>query len=73
MNIFVSSQYKEQKIYSTQAVKKFLLSSGAAILLAVGAQAQTEFGLKAGVNLASYSYGDPEALSEAKPIVSYYA
>ncbi len=36
-------------------MKKFLLSLGAACLLAVGAQAQVSYGIKAGVNLAKYS------------------
>lgn len=36
-------------------MKKILLSLGAALLLAAGAQAQTSFGLKAGVNLGKYS------------------
>ncbi|MFD2969748.1 porin family protein [Sphingobacterium bambusae] len=36
-------------------MKKILLSLGAALLLAAGAQAQTSYGLKAGVNLGKYS------------------
>ncbi|WP_437921671.1 porin family protein [Sphingobacterium sp. LRF_L2] len=36
-------------------MKKILLSLGAALLLAAGAQAQTSWGLKAGVNLGKYS------------------
>lgn len=42
-------------------MKKILLSLGAALLLAAGAQAQTSWGLKAGVNLGKYSnYGDDQ-------------
>ncbi|MFZ4863711.1 porin family protein [Sphingobacterium sp. Mn56C] len=36
-------------------MKKILLSLGAALLLAAGAQAQTGYGLKAGVNIGKYS------------------
>lgn len=36
-------------------MKKNLLVLGAALLLAAGAQAQTQYGLKAGVNLGEYS------------------
>ncbi|MCT1532774.1 PorT family protein [Sphingobacterium daejeonense] len=36
-------------------MKKLLLTMGAAFLLAAGAQAQTSYGLKAGVNLGKYS------------------
>ncbi|MGJ1203888.1 porin family protein [Sphingobacterium lactis] len=36
-------------------MKKLLLSFGAAFLLAAGAQAQTSYGLKAGVNLGKFS------------------
>lgn len=36
-------------------MKKILLSLGAAFLLAAGAQAQTGYGLKAGVNLGEYT------------------
>ncbi|TDS12456.1 porin family protein [Sphingobacterium paludis] len=36
-------------------MKKILLSLGAALLLAAGAQAQTSWGLKAGLNLGKYS------------------
>lgn len=36
-------------------MKKVLLTLGAAFLLAAGAQAQTSYGLKAGVNLGTYS------------------
>lgn len=42
-------------------MKKILLSLGAAFLLAAGAQAQTSWGLKAGVNLGKYSnFGDDQ-------------
>ncbi len=36
-------------------MKKVLLSLGAALLMAAGAQAQVSYGIKAGVNLAKYS------------------
>lgn len=36
-------------------MKKIILSLGAALLLAAGAQAQVSYGLKAGVNLGKYS------------------
>ncbi|OYD46720.1 hypothetical protein CHU00_05140 [Sphingobacterium cellulitidis] len=53
-------------------MKKLLLSFGAALLLAAGAQAQTSYGLKAGVNLSKYS-GLSGALDEnQKNNVSFY-
>ena len=54
---------------------KFLLPLSTAVLLAAGvrsAQAQTEFGLKAGVNFPSYSYTDSEALAGTASIVRFY-
>lgn len=48
-------------------MKKVLLSLGAALLMAAGAQAQTGFGLKAGVNLGKYSNVD-----DAKNNTSFY-
>lgn len=43
-------------------MKKLLLSFGAVVLLAAGAQAQTSYGLKAGVNLGKYSnLGDDQS------------
>ena len=53
-------------------MKKILLSLGAAFLLAAGAQAQTSFGLKAGVNLGKYSNvpADMEDYSKMNP--SFY-
>lgn len=43
-------------------MKKLLLSIGAAFLLAAGAQAQTGYGIKAGVNLGKYSnFGDEQS------------
>lgn len=53
-------------------MKKPLLSLGVAVLFAASAQAQTDFGIKGGVNFPTYSYGDREAFSEAEPIVSFY-
>lgn len=53
-------------------MKKVLLSVGAALLLAVGAQAQTGFGLKAGVTLPSYNYGSTEDLSDTKSSTNFY-
>ena len=44
---------KQFKLY---IMKKILLSLGAAILFVAGAQAQTGFGLKAGVNFHVYKY-----------------
>ena len=42
-------------------MKKIILSLGAALLLAAGAQAQVSYGLKAGVNLGKYSnFGDDQ-------------
>lgn len=48
-------------------MKKVLLSLGAALLMAAGAQAQTSYGLKAGVNLGKYSNVD-----DAKNNTSFY-
>lgn len=48
-------------------MKKVLLSLGAALLMAAGAQAQTGYGLKAGVNLGKYSNVD-----DAKNNTSFY-
>lgn len=53
-------------------MKKVLLSLGAAILFVAGAQAQTGFGLKAGVNFPSYSYGDSDDLSDTKSTVNFH-
>lgn len=48
-------------------MKKVLLSLGAALLMAAGAQAQTGYGLKAGVNLPKFkvSGGDSDYTSDA--------
>lgn len=48
-------------------MKKVLLSLGAALFLAAGAQAQVSYGLKAGVNLGKYSN-----LDNAKNNTSFY-
>ena len=44
------------KIKKTNIMKKVLLTLGAAFLVAVGAQAQTTYGLKAGVNFPKINY-----------------
>lgn len=53
-------------------MKKVLLSLGAALLMAAGAQAQTGYGLKAGVTLPSYSYGSSDDLSDTKSALNFY-
>jgi hypothetical protein len=53
-------------------LKKFLLSFSAATLLASAAQAQTAFGLKAGINFSSYSFADSETLGDAKTARNYH-
>lgn len=53
-------------------MKKLLLSIGAAFLLAAGAQAQTSYGLKAGVNLGKYSNVDESLKDFQKNNVSFY-
>lgn len=53
-------------------MKKKFLSIGVILLSFFSVRAQTEFGLKAGVNFASYSYGDTEQLVDAKPRASFY-
>jgi len=53
-------------------MKKVLLSLGAALLVAAGAQAQTGYGLKAGVTLPSYNYGSTEDLSDTKSATNFY-
>ncbi len=53
-------------------MKKFLLSFSAAILITAGAQAQTGFGFKAGVNFSSYSYGASETLADAKSALNFH-
>lgn len=53
-------------------MKKKLLTLGAAVLLAVGAQAQSGFGIKAGVNLPSYNYGSSDDLSDTKSAVNFH-
>lgn len=53
-------------------MKKVLLSLGAALLMAAGAQAQTGYGLKAGVTLPSYSYGTSDNLSDTKSATNFY-
>jgi len=53
-------------------MKKLLLSIGAAFLLAAGAQAQTSYGLKAGVNLGKYSNVSSELKDYQTNNVSFY-
>ncbi|NGF54945.1 PorT family protein [Parapusillimonas sp. SGNA-6] len=53
-------------------MKKIVLTLGAAFLLVAGAQAQTGFGLKAGVNFPSYSYGSSDELSDTKSTVGFH-
>ena len=53
-------------------MKKILLSLGAAVLLAAGAQAQTSWGLKAGVNLGKYSNVPAAYEDYAKMNPSFY-
>jgi hypothetical protein len=54
-------------------MKKLLLSTTAAVLLSVGAYAQggLGYGVKAGVNLPSYSYGGSD-LSDSKSTVNFH-
>ncbi|MDH5825666.1 porin family protein [Sphingobacterium faecium] len=54
-------------------MKKLLLTLGAAFLLAAGAQAQSGlgYGIKAGVNMPSYSYGGSD-LSDSKSTVNFH-
>ncbi|GHE23087.1 porin family protein [Sphingobacterium griseoflavum] len=55
-------------------MKKILLSFGAALLLAAGAQAQSGlgYGLKAGVNFPSYSFGNSNDLSDTKSTTNFH-
>lgn len=53
-------------------IKKSVFTFGAALLLAAAAQAQTGFGLKAGVNFPSYSYGSSDELSDTKSTVNFH-
>ena len=53
-------------------MKKILLSLGAAVLLAAGAQAQTSWGLKAGVNLGKYSNAPASSKDYQKMNTSFY-
>src|SRR5690606_36562505 len=53
-------------------MKKVLLSLGAAILFVAGAQAQTGFGLKAGVNLGKFSDVSDNYKDYQKNNVSFY-
>jgi len=54
-------------------MKKLLLTSAAALVLAMGAQAQSElgYGIRAGVNLPSYSYGGSD-LSDSKSTTNFH-
>lgn len=55
-------------------MKKILLSLGAAVLLISGAQAQSQlnYGIKAGLNFPSYSYGSSDQLSDTKSTTNFY-
>lgn len=53
-------------------MKKLLLSFGAVVLLAAGAQAQTSYGLKAGVNLGKFSNATDLEKDYQKNNVSFY-
>ncbi|MBD1431350.1 PorT family protein [Sphingobacterium sp. DN00404] len=53
-------------------MKKILLSLGAAFLLAAGAQAQTSWGLKAGVNMGKYSNAPESSKDYQKMNTSFY-
>src|SRR5690606_7953702 len=53
-------------------MKKILLSLGAACLLAVGAQAQVSYGIKAGVNLGKFSNVDESMEGSVKMNPSFY-
>ncbi len=52
-------------------MKKILLSLGAAVLLAAGAQAQTEYGLKAGVNLGEYTHSPGQTVNTSFYVTGY--
>lgn len=55
-------------------MKKVLLSFSAAFMLAFGGQAQTplQYGVKAGINFPSYSYGNSNMLSDSKATTNFY-
>ncbi|MGV3761957.1 outer membrane beta-barrel protein [Parapedobacter sp.] len=53
-------------------MKRLILSLGFTTLLATAIQAQTDFGLKAGVNFSSYSFADSENISDAEPRTSFH-
>jgi len=53
-------------------MKKRIQLFAVAVLFAAGAQAQTEFGLKAGVNFASYSYAHSANTADMKPRTSFH-
>lgn len=53
-------------------MKKSLLSLGIAILFAASGQAQTEFGLEAGINFPTYTYNNSENIGDTKPLTSFY-
>lgn len=60
---------KQFKLY---IMKKILLSLGAAVLFIAGAQAQTGYGLKAGVNLGKFSNVADDFKDYQKNNVSFY-
>ncbi|HMR18043.1 MAG TPA: PorT family protein, partial [Sphingobacterium sp.] len=53
-------------------MKKILLSLGAAVLLAVGANAQTGYGLKAGVNLPKMTFSGNNVSVESDMSTNFY-
>lgn len=54
-------------------MKKVLLTLGVALLTAVGAQAQSlGYGIKAGINFPSYSYGSSSELSDTKSTTNFH-
>lgn len=53
-------------------IRKTLLSLSVTLLCAGIVKAQTEFGLKAGVNFPSYSYASSENISDVKPRTSFH-
>ncbi|MEC3881199.1 outer membrane beta-barrel protein [Parapedobacter sp. 10938] len=53
-------------------MKKLIPSLGFMVLLATSIQAQTDFGLKAGINFPSYSFADSENISDVQPRTSFH-
>lgn len=53
-------------------MKAILISFVGILVFGFSAQAQTEFGLKAGASFSSYKCADSEVLGETKPLTSFY-